>query len=194
MQFTIKNLKKAEQALVGMTIPPQQFGNVGRIVEAVMISLGYDVNQRLGVDLQSLGVEIKTRDDDATSAQTVGKMSKSDILKYSWEDSPVFKKFQQQFRVHYSSYLGKITSAGMYDFRLPEIQDIARQSYEAARQKLKDGDLASYVRGECFDQQCWGFFERTDPDKQDLYDFRFADAYMKKLEALATSQYKNLFE
>jgi len=194
MQFTIKNLKKAEQALIGMIIPPQQFGNVGRIVEAVMISLGYDVNQRFGVDLQSLGVEIKTRDDDATSAQTVGKMSKSDILKYSWEDSPVFKKFQQQFRVHYSSSLGKITSAGMYDFRLPEIQDIAKQSYEAARQKLKDGDLASYVRGECFEQQCWGFFERTDSDKQDLYDFRFADVYMKKLEALATSQYKNLFE
>lgn len=194
MKITIKNLKKAEEALVGMTIPAQQFGNVGRIVEDVFDDLGYIVNRKQGVDLQSLGVEIKTRDTDATSAQTIGKMSKNDILKYSWKDSQVFKKFQQQFRVHYSSSLGKITSAGMYDFRLPEIQAIAEQSYESARQKLKNGDLANYVRGDFCEEQCWGFFERTDPSKLDFYDFRFGDSKMKKLEALATSQYKHLFE
>jgi hypothetical protein len=194
MSYTIKNLKKAERVLIGIPIPKQQFGNNGRFVEDILEENGYPINRKNGPDLKDLEVEIKTRDIDATSAQTVGKMAKQAIIKYSWKESSIFKKFQQQFRVHYSSEQGIIIDASMYDFRLPEIQAIAEQSYEAARQKLKDGDLSNYVRGEFCGDQCWGFFERTDPSKPDFYDFRFSDRNMKKLEALAKSEYKNLFE
>ena len=72
MLLTIKNLGKAERALIGMPVPPQQYGNVGTLVEDFLESQGYTINRGAGPDLLDIGVEIKTRTIEATSGKIDG--------------------------------------------------------------------------------------------------------------------------
>ena len=190
MNYTIRNLKKAEQILTGMTVPKEYYGNVGKLVEDVMENAGYPINRGLGPDLIVLGVEIKTRKIEASAAHTIGKMKKDDIIAMPWESSRVFQKFQQQFRVYYSDTDNVIVSAKMYDFRNEETQKIIKHSYESARVKIASGIDSRYIRGD----DAWGYFENTISRYPDLMDFRFPDNHMKELEALSVSTFHDLFE
>jgi hypothetical protein len=58
MYLKITNLKKATDALVGMVVPEQCYGNIGNLVEDEMEKLGYNINRGKGADLLSIGVEI----------------------------------------------------------------------------------------------------------------------------------------
>lgn len=187
MLVTIKNLGKAERALIGMPVPPQKNGNVGTLVEDYLESMGYTINRGAGCDLVSIGVEIKTRTIEATSAQSIGGMTIEDIISTPWEKSPVRAKFQQQFRVKHSIEEGCIVSARMYDFRTDEIQSATRYAYESARHMIINGNRGDYIRG---DGAC-GYFEHKDANS---YGFRLPNNVMETFERMATNQYKNLFE
>ena len=189
MQLTIKNLNKAEAALIGMPVPLQQYGNVGKLVEDELESLGYIINRGAGCDLKELGVEIKTRTIEATSAQTICKMTELAIIHTPYDQSPVKTKFQQQFRVHHSVEQGCVVSAKMYEFRDAYFQDKARHAYETARTMIANGNCSDYVRGD----KAVGYFEKTS-SIGNSYDFRFPSNVMESFETTARSTFSTLFE
>ena len=192
MALKIKSLGKAEKILVGMPVPEEENGNVGRLVEDVLESIGYTINRKSGCDIPKIEVEVKTRTIEATSAQTVASMTPEDIVKTAYEDSPVFRKIQQQFRVHHSRHTGKIVSAKMYDFRVDEIQNAIKYAYTSAQKAFASGKQGKYIKGA---SDACGYFEKTVADSNS-YDFRFPDYIMKRFESIANNaeQFTTLFE
>jgi radical SAM protein with 4Fe4S-binding SPASM domain len=93
----VKTLKKAN--LVGIEVPGNIGGYAGRYVEEILEQRGYRIDQGQGCDMPSLNIEVKTRDLDATSPQTIGTMSVIDIIETDYEDSPICEKIQQQYRI-----------------------------------------------------------------------------------------------
>lgn len=190
----IVGLPKATKRLVGMSVPEQKHGNVGRLIEDITESEGYPINRGKGPDIEKLQVEIKTRQIEATSAHTIGKLKISDIIKNSWEESSLYSKAQQQFRVFHSKDTLRITKTILVDFRPEHIQSKFRESYEEARKEIirqyqTNGVIRRYVRG----KDCWGYFENTVLERPEWYDFRFSDKDMKKLENMSSNNYTDLF-
>ena len=156
-----------------------------RSVEQELITEGFEVDTRGTVDIPKLALEVKTRDVDAISAQTIGSMTPDDIKRTAYRDSNIFKKFQKQFRVYIKDSV--IIDTKIVNFEWDEIQNRVELSYEAARQRIANGTTKNYVPGGKF-----GYFERTNSGSES-YDFRIRDKYMKKLESMAQSTAKNLF-
>jgi hypothetical protein len=202
MYLKITNLKKATDALVGMIVPEQCYGNIGKLVEDEMEKLGYDINRGKGADLLAIGVEIKTRGLEATSAQSISSMTVPDILVTSYKDSIIFKKFQQQFRVHHIKKLDGstvIVSAKMYNFAFPKIQDAVEAAYEAGRAAMIDqvkncnGQSDDYVRGILTNgSPACGYWERK--ENSNSFDFRFPTVVMEQFEEIAINSSNRLFD
>jgi len=202
MYLKITNLKKAEDALVGMIVPEQCYGNIGKLVEDEMEKLGYDINRGKGADLLAIGVEIKTRGLEATSAQSISSMTSLDIVRTSYNDSVIFKKFQQQFRVHHSKKIDGstvIVSAKMYNFALPKIQDAVKEAYETGRSVMADqmkncdGQCDDYIRGTLSNGlAACGYWERK--ENSNSFDFRFPTTVMEQFEEIAINSSNKLFE
>ena len=114
-------------------------------------------------------------------------MLPEDIKVTPYPKSPIYDKVQQQLRVKTQDQV--IVSADMYDFSNPYIQQKIEESYEAARAKIIAGDDSNYISGGPF-----GYFERTNPKTSRSYDFRLTNGAMQKLENMATSTFKDLFE
>jgi hypothetical protein len=202
MYLKITNLKKATDALVGMVVPEQCYGNIGNLVEDEMEKLGYNINRGKGADLLSIGVEIKTRGLEATSAQSISSMTSSDIVETSYKDSVIFKKFQQQFRVHHSKKLDGstvIVSAKIYNFAFPKIQDAVEAAYETGRAVMAgqlnncDGHCDDYIRGTLPNGlPACGYWERK--ENSNSFDFRFPTTVMEYFEEVAANSSNKLFE
>ena len=179
---------KQVKNLVGQSVPPKTHGAAGREIEEIMSAQGWPMDRRgQGVDVPAYGFEVKSRDLDSTSAQSIGKMLPEDIKVTAFPDSPIHDKIQQQLRVKTQSQV--IVSADMYDFSNPFIQQKIEESYETARAKIVAGDDNNYVSGGPY-----GYFERTNPKTSRSYDFRLTDSAMVKLENMATSTFKDLYE
>lgn len=187
----ITNLKKAEDFLVGKSIPKEQFGNIGKLVEDYLEDLGYDINRGSGCDttIGSTGIEIKTRKIQASSAQTVASMVPTEIIKTPYDKSRVKEKFQQQFRIHFDDENGIILSAKMYDFRDEYYQKIMRDGYEAAREIFASGNFGNYVCGN--NKKC--YFEKT-VEGSNSYDFRLRSKLMEGFESTHNSSFLSLFK
>jgi hypothetical protein len=179
---------KQVKHLVGQAVPPKTNGAAGRAIEEIMEAQGWPMDRRgQGIDVPAYGFEVKSRDLDSTSAQSIGKMLPEDIKVTPFPKSPIYDKIQQQLRVKTQDQV--IVSANMYDFSNPYIQQKIEESYEAARAKIIAGDDSNYISGGPF-----GYFERTNPKTSRSYDFRLTDAAMQKLENMATSTFKDLFK
>jgi hypothetical protein len=179
---------KQVKHLVGQPVPPKTHGAAGREVEEIMAAQGWPMDRRgQGIDVPAYGFEVKSRDLDSTSSQSIGKMLPEDIKVTPFPDSPIHDKIQQQLRVKTQDQI--IVSADMYDFSNPYIQQKIEESYESARAKIIAGDDSNYIPGGQF-----GYFERTNPKTSRSYDFRLTDRAMHKLESMATSTFKDLFE
>ena len=120
----VKTLKKAN--LVGIEVPGNIGGYAGRYVEEILEQRGYRIDQGQGCDMPSLNIEVKTRDLDATSPQTIGTMSVIDIIETDYEDSPICEKIQQQYRIKTRN--GVIVENKIYDFSDPYIQELSKVS------------------------------------------------------------------
>jgi hypothetical protein len=189
------NLTKAKRALIGMKLPEQEHGNNGKIIEGVLIQHGYDLNPNKGTDLSD--VEVKSRSIDATSAQTVGSMSKDNIMATPYDSSSIKEKFQTQFRVKYRKDIATgenvIISAEEYDFSIDTIQDRMRAAYEHGRQQIiqyitQGQEVPDYISGA---GQC-GYWERT--KKGNCWEFRMTTSTMTAFENIAKVNENPLFE
>jgi hypothetical protein len=202
MFIKITQLKKAEEALVGMKVPTQEYGNIGNICQDVMIEQGYNFNKGKGADLLDIEVEVKSRGLNATSAQTIGSMLPKDTAVTDYEDSVIFEKFQQQFRIHHVEKLDgttEIVSAKMYNFALPKIQSQVKVAYETGRQIIIDqlknhnGRCDKYIRGTLPDgTPACGYWEKT-VKTSNSYDFRLPDNVMREFETIAINSANTLF-
>lgn len=177
---------KLSKHLIGVSVPQTKDGHAGRYVEDLIESMGVPINRGEGCDIKDYGLEVKSRDLDATSAHTVCKMNPEDIKSTSYRNSKVFKKFQQQLRVKIKD--SKIVSAEVYDFSPLQIQELIEEAYSVAQTKIINGTEEDYISG-----THWGYFERTSKDRKE-YDFRIACGAMEELEAMAKSTFKNIFE
>jgi hypothetical protein len=179
---------------VGTDVPErQQFGNVGRWVHNKMKENGFDVVNGKGVDIPSIGVEIKSRKIESNSHHTVGTMNIKEIIYTPYDLSVVRDKFQKQYRVHYSDEGQIVTAEGLVDLTDDYIQDKIREAYEAGRKKIienkENGYHPPYVKG-----TEWGHFEIT--DSCGSYCFRIPNNAMKKIEKISknANHFGNLFD
>lgn len=190
--FKITALKKATKTLVGMRVPKQKNGNVGHLVEDTMYNDGYPINKQARVDIPDWKVEVKAQTLEATSAQSVGSMTVDDIINTPYQSSPIKEKFQQQFRVTHSDIFREITSAKIYDFSDPYIQQLIEKGYESGRAifaelQNNNNNYPNYIRGNNTDF----YWEKKESNS---YAFRASRSAMKGYEAMATSTFNSLFE
>jgi hypothetical protein len=181
----VKVFKLAED-LLGQVLPTNHGGHAGRALENLLESMGVPINRGQGCDVEVYGLEIKSRDLDATSPQTVATMSPVDIKTVLYKDSGVYAKIQQQFRVYTKDQV--IVDARVHDFSAPHIQKLIESAYNNAQAQFIIGTASDYVYGNEY-----GYFERTNP-KSKSYSFRINAGAFEKLEAMAASTYKKLFE
>lgn len=171
--------------LVGESIASTFGGESGRDGEKKLIKRGFPLSNGPGADIPEADFEVKTRDLNATSAHTVGRMSVRYIKSTPYKESTIYHKLQQQYRIKSRDRV--IVSAEVYDFSAPHIQEKIEKCYEAARQKIIEGDTSDYISGGPY-----GFFERQANGPRS-YQFRLTDGAMKKLEAMARSTFTKLF-
>ena len=186
MKAKIKTLKIC-QLLIGQYVPPSKDGHAGRYAEHMLESAGFTMNRGHGPDILPFGLEVKTRDLDATSPQTIADMSLDEIVSTPYNKSHVHDKFQQQLRVYIKDRV--IISADIYDFSLPRIQRVVEDAYEHARKQLIENPWleATSCKGKYH-----GYFEKC-AGKQS-YSFRLSTTHMTDLENMATSNFDNIFE
>ena len=114
-------------------------------------------------------------------------MTLDDIKVTDYEDSAIFKKFQQQYRVKTED--GVIVEEHMYDFSGWFAQSLIKEAYETARKAVINGACGDYIPGGPY-----GYFERTNKNSKTSYNYRLSDTAMKKMEAMANSTLNKLFE
>ena len=181
--MTLK-LKSVKTTLVGKKVPTRFDGHAGRAIEHMLEADGFIINRRAVKDNPYF--EVKSRDLDATSAQTIGSMTLDSIKITAYKDSPIYEKTQQQLRV--KTQHNVIVSTELYDFSGWNTQSVLEQAYELARQRIINGDCNNYIYGGKF-----GYFERTNKDTN-LWEFRLNDGAFRKLEAMSKSNFNKLFE
>ena len=181
---------RAEQ-LIGQTLPSTFGGASGRGAEDLLEELGINIDRKGTYDIPFFNLEVKTRDVDAISAQTVGARLLTDIVNTPYINSPICKKFQHQLRIKTKENV--IISAEIYDFSPAQIQDLIREAYEEGRGKmtrlyLTDKPVSDWVKG-----TKWGNFERVNK-QSNSWHFRINNDRMEELENMATSMFNNFFE
>lgn len=197
----IKEIANLRSTFLGRQVPLESTGEY--IEQEVASFLKCKLNTGAGPDLP-MGVEIKSRCVNASSAQTICRMKSEDIISTDYDSSPVKKKFLQQLRVHYTDFCthGIITDIGMYNFSHSEIQAKMRDAYESARAifiSIKANykpdsknplDYGNYIRK----PNTCGYFERTLKNSPNSYEFRLPDGVMRQFEAYARSSFSSHFE
>lgn len=179
----IKNLKKGN--LVGQSVPTNQNGEAGRAIEDMLEAEGFVINRGEGADVQLNGVpilEIKSRNVDATSPQTVGTMTDDAIKSTPYSSSSIRDKLQVQYRVKTQNQI--VIENKIYDWSHPSIQSLFEEGYKEIQKQLLNGNTDNYIYGNKF-----LFAER----KFGSYAFRITDSAMKKLEAIGDSTFASLF-
>jgi|LakMenEpi03Aug12_release.lakeMendotaPanAssembly.Ray.scaffolds.fasta_scaffold00012_55 hypothetical protein len=156
----------------------------GKQFEQVMSRDGWNINQGPGADLQQIGIEVKTKDVNSGSANSVGTITVQDICSLSYKQTHIFEKLQKQFRITTAD--GIVTNQDLFDFTDPYIQEKIEEAYEIGRQKIINGDRSSYIRGSEY-----GHFEQR---TENSYVFRIPVGSMKKIESMSKSTFNDFFE
>jgi hypothetical protein len=192
-QFKVTRLNKAEDVLVGMSVPKQKNGNVGILVEDTMEDLNYGLSRSNGVDIPGLKTEIKTKGSESKSAYAMGSLHIDTIKSYDYDNSPIKEKCQTIFKVTHSQTFRKITDARVLDFSKEFIQDKFRDAFNTARDKMLTGDESNYIKGH---DDAWGYFERKKKNGKSTnnWAFRIPVDKMNNIEGMAKSNIDSLFE
>ena len=190
--FKITKLNKAEEALVGMSVPLQKYGNVGVFVEDVMIDAGYELSRGPGVDIPKIATEVKTKNDESTSAYSMGSLHIDTIKQFEYHASPIKEKCQTIFKVAHSQTFMTITSATILDLTKEDIQEKFKDAFDTARTKILAGNQSNYIKGHA---DAYGYFERKIKGgvSTNNWAFRIPVKNMKSLEGMSKSNADNLF-
>jgi hypothetical protein len=168
----------------GTVLPPTMYGQAGHGFEDILKADGVDIDsQAEGPDVSAVGLEVKTRNKNASSAFSVGCMSANRVKTTKWEDSVFCEKLQQQliaFTDDRNYVNNTVTSCKVYDFSIKCVQQVFKEAYETARAKIIQGNTKNYVSGTEF-----GYLERSNSKKS--YQFRYSNAAFEKLDRMIHS-------
>ena len=179
-------IKDLTADLVGKAVPDNVGGHAGRAIEQMMKDLGYPLQNGPGVDCAIYeGFEIKSRDLDATSPQTMATMNPDYVKKTPYAQTILCEKMQKQWRVYTQNRV--VVKNTLTDFTGQQIQELIEEAYEICREKVIDGDESDYIYGTEY-----GYFEKT--GSSNSYSYRISDGAMKKLEAMSRSTFNDMFE
>lgn len=180
----VKILKKAN--FKGEVVPSKLNGRAGRYIEKRIAESGYKVSSNKGIDLPEERVEVKSRDIDSVSPETVGTMSEEDIINTDYENSIICEKLQQQYRVITKEQV--VISNDVRDYSYEGCQQIAKDIYNAGREVLKKGSYNNYIKGTKY-----GYWESKRPG---YWDFRFRDGTYEMFDKMILNKdhWKNLFQ
>lgn len=185
-------INKLCKRLIGQEVPTNQNGKAGRYIENLIESWGLPINRGPGCDIEIFGLEIKSRDLDATSPQNVATMTPEQVCATPYCESLVHDKLQQQLRVFTQKL--QIVDASVFDFSPAHIQDLISDAYERGRATIADHirqfgleALPSYVYG-----SEWGYWERICDTPS--YTFRIHHGAYHRLEDMARTTFTNFFE
>lgn len=180
-----------KELLIGNELPPTFGGASGRGAEDLLEKLGINIDRRGTYDIPFFNLEVKTRDLNATSPQTVGSMTAKNIIKTPYSKSVVYKKFQHQLRI--KTKYDVIVSAEIYDFSPWQIQQLIEEAYEAGRKKMIQLSTEGWAIPDWVTGTKWGNFERVNKNSNSWH-FRINHDRMEELENMATSMFNNFFE
>jgi hypothetical protein len=186
-------ITKIKANLVGKQVPTTHNGAAGRYIEDLMMEQGFKINQGAGPDLDfgpGNQIEMKSRDEDATSPHTVCNVSFQEILNSSYENSPVYKKIQKQFRVKIKDEV--IVSQQTYDLSSDWIQDLIKDAWTACQKNAIAGlTTKCTIPGTQF-----GYIEiiHNEQTNSTIYRFRLSNGAMKKIESISNSTVNDLFD
>jgi hypothetical protein len=187
-RIKVKKLNTGSETLVLPEQSKGNQGNVGKFYEKHLADRGFSMNDGQGVDIPDLNIENKTRNRDSKASHTVGTMTYDNIINTPYEKSTICQKLQQQNRMEYDNTFNVVTNESVYDFRDTDIQQKLKESYENARNILRQqGGPApgTVVGGE------YGVFEWKSGN---TYAHRIPDSGMKKLKNMAKSTFNDLFD
>lgn len=181
-------ITKIKLNLLGVDLP-EDHAIRGKALEDYLANHGMPVSSESGPDYPEFDLELKSKDTESTSANSVGSMTIEDIIKTPYELSCISAKLKSQWRVKVTS--GIVVDSDVYDFSATFIQEILKEAYEAARQKIINGDRGSFVYGTRY-----GYFERKTKRGvwSNSYMFRITTSAMDNLESMAKSTYNTIFE
>ena len=176
---------------VGDAVPKQNvnaYGNVGKYLEHVMRSQGI-ILQNIGIDIPSLNMEVKTRNNSATAALTVCRMHVDDIISSDYNESLVYQSAENLLIVRYCDDENVVTSVEVHNWNKHSlVKDFISSSYESARKRFVAGihDDKYYLRG---DKTHRAYFEKSDKNstKSDMYSFRLGASSLIKMEKCKNS-------
>ena len=184
-------IKKLNTGSSDLVVPEQRKGNegnVGKWYEGHMARKGFRMNPGHGVDVPDLNLENKTRKRSSKAAHTTGTMTYDNIINTPYEKSSISQKLQQQNRMEYDNTFNVVTSESVYDFRDPYIQQKLKESYENARQILRNQG------GPCPGTVIGGEFGVFEWKSGNTYAHRIPDSGMKQMKSMAKSTFNDLFE
>lgn len=180
MTLRIKDIKTS---IVGKPVSGDN-DDIGFQIEDYIQQEGWMVQGGPGPDILNAGVEIKGRHIDATSNQTIGRMTRNNIIATEYDHSPIKDKVQRQIRVYHNGET--ILRATFYDFSDDYIQSLLRDAYEQSRIKLANGWTKSWVPG-----NKWGNFEQD--GQKNTYGFRLSNSAYNKLEKMSKDTFIDFF-
>lgn len=131
-----------------------------------------------GVDIPDFLLELKTRDVNSTSGQTVTKMTRNKLLSYEWNDkNPAWQKLQYQYRMHYDFETLEILEVELWDFTIDRIQNRFAKEWLAIKTLLlKDPKLVRTTT-----KDMWLYLDKE--QKSNTYHVRINDSTLRQLAA-----------
>jgi len=169
----------------GITLPAASSGKSGQAFEKILSDCGNPVDPGQCADYPKYELEVKTKELTSRSANVVGTMCIDDIIKFSYETSPIAKKFQKQFRVKTENSV--IVSQEIFNFSQEHIQLLIKEAYDIVREKIIAGDRSNYIPGTKY-----GYLEKR-RNTESSYMFRISVGAMASLETSSKSTFGNLF-
>lgn len=133
------------QTLLQQTVfASHEDGGVGKEIEILLAQQGLIINHGPGPDLPNLGIEVKTRNSDATSCITLGSLSPQDILKYQYNQTDLYLKLRDKVLL-YTVRNSVIIDEEIVFFSDNAIQQKIKESYKFIQQVLeKEKALAKF--------------------------------------------------
>lgn len=172
--------------LLGEIVPPTANGAAGNYLHELLgKKYKHPVNKGAGADYVSLRVEVKSRDVDATSPVTIGRMSAGNIINTEYQKSHLREKTQNiRFIKHRDQVVVEDYVLNTDKFL---IQQDLENIYNLLRDRLRAGLRQVYVT------MPNGFFQWETKDF-DIYELRIKGSKLRAFEQAAKSTIDQYFQ
>lgn len=126
--------------LIGYQLPERSENDssvVGRYVDTLCKTLLGEIgDEKAGVDIRHLMIEVKSKDIQTNSDWTIGTMTLEDIISKNYTDSIFYEKLQALWLIRYDNNLRIIQNSNIYYFDSDEIQEQIEKGYESCRNEV----------------------------------------------------------